>query len=232
MLFNADYSQRVVVNPNDYRWMPSVTQGVERTTFERIGLESAKSTSLVRYAPFAPYTSQMHSDSEEVFVISGDFCDELGYYPEGTYLRSPVGPCYNPQIGAGGAILLIKQNQFQQHDLNQKVLHTRTMAWEEEIAEGLNVMQLHRFGTEHVALAKWNPYTQFTKHEHWGGEEIFVLSGTYYDEYGKYPAGTWIRNPHGSSHHPYTLQDGAVILIKTGHLPCTDILEEEYIMSA
>jgi len=83
-----------------------------------------------------------------------------------------------------------------------------------------------------VALAKWDPYSQFTKHEHWGGEETYVISGTYYDEQGKYPAGTWIRSPHGSSHHPYTLQDGAVVLVKTGHLPNADFMEEEYVMSA
>jgi len=232
MLINADFSQRVVINPNDYDWMPSMSHGVERATFERIGVELAKTTSLVRYAPFADYAPHMHSHSEEILVVSGDFSDELGHYPEGTYLRSPVGPCYNPRIGSQGAILLIKQNQFQQHDLRQKILHTQSMPWEEELAHGLRVMQLHQFGTEHVALAKWDPYSQFTKHEHWGGEEVFVISGTYYDEHGKYPAGTWIRSPHGSSHHPYTLQDGALVMVKTGHLPNTDFMEEEYILSA
>ncbi|MFT7087745.1 MAG: hypothetical protein ACJAZX_001188, partial [Rickettsiales bacterium] len=41
---------------------------------------------------------------------------------------------------------------------------------------------------------------------------------TFYDQYGQYPKGTWIRSPHLSSHNPYTKEDGAVIYVKTGHL--------------
>ncbi|MEE8057455.1 MAG: cupin domain-containing protein, partial [Pseudomonadales bacterium] len=47
--------------------------------------------------------------------------------------------------------------------------------------------------------------------------EIFVLSGTFIDEHGRYPAGTWIRSPHMSSHNPYT-DEGCIIFVKTGHL--------------
>lgn len=232
MLINADFSQRVVINPNQYNWISGMTHGVERAIFERIGVEFAKSTNLVRYAPFTDYSMQPSSHNEEVLVVAGDFSDELGHYTAGTYLRSPMGACYSPQIGANGAILLVKQNQFQAHDLHKKTIFTRSEPWEQDLAPGIKVIQLHQFGTEHVALAKWDPYSQFTKHEHWGGEETFVISGTYYDEQGKYPAGTWIRNPHGSSHHPYTLQDGAVVLVKTGHLINSDVMEEEYVMSA
>ena len=43
-------------------------------------------------------------------------------------------------------------------------------------------MPLHDFGTEHVALVKWAPGTQFTRHSHFDGEEIFVLDGVFEDE--------------------------------------------------
>jgi anti-sigma factor ChrR (cupin superfamily) len=84
---------------------------------------------------------------------------------------------------------------------------------------GLNVMPLHEHGIEHVALVKWDANTKFNPHQHWGGEEIFVLEGTFYDEHGSYPAGSWIRSPHLSQHKPYTKDDGALIYVKTGHLP-------------
>ena len=43
-------------------------------------------------------------------------------------------------------------------------------------------------------------------------------ANTFYDEHGSYPKYTWIRSPHMSQHTPYTLNDGAVIFVKTGHL--------------
>ena len=49
-------------------------------------------------------------------------------------------------------------------------------------------------------------------------EEILVLEGTFYDEHGAYPKGSWLRSPHLSQHQPYTKEDGALIYVKVGHL--------------
>ncbi len=86
------------------------------------------------------------------------------------------------------------------------------------LVKGLEVLPLHNFEHENTALVKWNANTQFNLHRHYGGEEIFVIEGTFYDEHGSYPKHTWIRSPHMSQHTPYTLNDGAVIFVKTGHL--------------
>jgi anti-sigma factor ChrR (cupin superfamily) len=85
---------------------------------------------------------------------------------------------------------------------------------------GLEVMPLHAFGSENVALVKWAPGTQFKQNSHFGGEEIFVLDGVFEDEFGVYPRGTWLRNPSGSRHTPFS-KSGALIYVKTGHLPST-----------
>ncbi|MEM9180094.1 MAG: cupin domain-containing protein, partial [Pseudomonadota bacterium] len=63
----------------------------------------------------------------------------------------------------------------------------------------------------------WAPGTKFLPHQHWGGEEILVLEGTFQDEFGDYPAGTWLRSPHGSKHTPWS-DKGCLIYVKTGHL--------------
>ena len=76
----------------------------------------------------------------------------------------------------------------------------------------------YEFDDEHTALVKWEPNTQFEPHKHWGGEEILVLEGVFYDEYGVYPKGSWIRSPHLSQHSPFTKEEGAVIFVKTGNL--------------
>jgi anti-sigma factor ChrR (cupin superfamily) len=82
---------------------------------------------------------------------------------------------------------------------------------------GLKVLPLHQHGSEHVALVRWAPGTYFNAHRHWGGEEILVLEGTFQDEFGDYPAGTWLRSPHLSQHTPFS-EAGCLIWVKTGHL--------------
>ena len=96
----------------------------------------------------------------------------------------------------------------------------RSAAWRPGLVDGLAVMPLHHFGSEHVALVRWAPGTQFQPHGHWGGEEIFVLDGVFADELGAYPQGTWLRNPTGSRHTPFS-EAGTLIYVKTGHLPAT-----------
>ena len=38
-----------------------------------------------------------------------------------------------------------------------------------------------------------------------------------------YPKGTWIRSPHLSQHKPFTKEEGALIFVKTGHLPIVGV---------
>lgn len=232
MLINADFSERVVIYPDQYEWLPSPMPGVERMMLDRIGVEVARATSLVRYAPNSKFSAHTHGGGEEILVLEGEFADEHGVYPKGTYLRNPVGTSHSPMIGPEGALIFVKLHQFQDDDLAQTVLNTNEMPWHAGLVEGLNVMQLHNFGVEHVALVKWDPFTHFNKHQHWGGEEILVLDGIFYDEKGQYPQGTWIRNPHLSAHVPFTKEGGALILVKTGHLPEEDYEQEDLILSA
>ena len=79
-------------------------------------------------------------------------------------------------------------------------------------------MPLHNFEHENVALVRWPAGERFQPHSHFGGEEIFVLSGEFRDEHGQYPTGTWIRSPHLSEHFPFVEQE-TIIWVKTGHLP-------------
>ena len=95
-------------------------------------------------------------------------------------------------------------------------IDTRSAPWRPGIG-GLEVMSLHAFENEQVALVKWPAGERFQPHRHYGGEEILVLSGEFADEHGRYPRGTWIRSPHLSQHHPFVDRE-TVIWVKTGHL--------------
>ena len=91
---------------------------------------------------------------------------------------------------------------------------------------GVKRMKLDRIGDEiarATSLVRYAPNSSFSPHEHWGGEEIFVLEGTFYDEHDNYPAGSWLRSPHLSEHCPYTKDNGALIYVKVGHLHANEI---------
>ncbi|MEH6469941.1 MAG: cupin domain-containing protein [Halopseudomonas sp.] len=218
MELNADFSQRVVVKPADYRWVDSPIPGVERMMLDRIGDEVARATSLVRYQPDSHFPSHVHGGGEEILVLEGEFGDEHGLYPAGAYLRNPIGSQHTPAVGSQGALILVKLQQFSEADQRQCMIDTGAGLWSPGLVAGLQVMGLHQFETEQVALVKWAPFTEFNSHSHWGGEEILVLEGTFYDEHGEYPVGSWLRSPHLSQHQPYTRAEGALIYVKTGHL--------------
>ena len=217
-LINADFNQRIVIKPEEYSWVDSPLAGVTRMMLDRVGDEIARATSIVKYEPFSEFSAHTHTGGEEFYVLKGVFADEHGSYPKGTYVRNPIGTAHTPKIGAEGATIFVKLQQFMQDDSEQKIVHMLDEPWRQGLVEGLTVMPLHEFETEQVALVKWAPNTEFNPHQHCGGEEIFVLEGTFYDEYGSYPKGTWIRNPHLSKHTPFTKDDGALIYVKVGHL--------------
>jgi anti-sigma factor ChrR (cupin superfamily) len=219
MKLRADFSRRELVRPEDENWKPSPMPGVDRRMLDRIGTETGRATSIVRYAPNASFSAHKHDGGEEFLVLEGTFSDEHGSYPKGTYVRNPIGTTHTPQVGADGCTILVKLHQFTPEDQAQVVINTITATWYPGSVPGLTVLPLHQYQTESAALVRWAPNTEFNAHRHWGGEEILVLEGVFNDEHGRYPEGTWIRSPHLSEHTPYTRSEGALIYVKTGHLP-------------
>lgn len=219
MLINAEFSERVVVRADAAAWVPSPVAGVERLMLDRIGGEVARATSLVRYAPAMQFPEHVHGGGEEFLVLEGSFHDAMGDYPVGTYVRNPIGSAHAPWAGTDGALLFVKLRQFAEEDSARVVIETAEATYFPGMVPGLSVLPLHQHGTESAALVRWAPNTQFSRHRHWGGEEILVLDGVFEDEHGAYPKGTWLRSPHLSAHTPFTGPAGALIYVKTGHLP-------------
>lgn len=216
MKLNADLTQRVVVASADLPWIDSPLPGVQRRMLERDGEEVARATSIVRYAPGSSFSPHTHGGGEEFLVLEGIFTDEQGSYPTGTYVRNPVGSTHTPS-SPEGCTILVKLWQMDPKDSSRTIVDTQQTKWLPGSVDGLQVMPLHSYETENVALVKWAPGTFFPSHCHWGGEEIFVLDGVLEDELGRYPKGTWIRNPSGSIHAPFS-QEGCLIYVKVGHL--------------
>jgi anti-sigma factor ChrR (cupin superfamily) len=216
MIINADHSQTIKIIPETLPWVPSPMTGVGRRILERNGEEQARATSIVRYEPGAQFSPHTHDLGEEIFVLKGMLADEHGTYPAGTYIKNPPGSSHSP-FSPTGCTLFVKLRHMQVSDTQRVVINTSSSAWLPGLVDGLSVMPLSEFQGEHTALVRWQPDTDFQAHRHYGGEEILVLEGTFQDEYGNYPSGTWLRSPHMSTHQPFS-KSGCTLLVKVGHL--------------
>lgn len=215
-MLNMDFTQRLVIHSQDIDWLASPAVGVWRKPFEREAKEAGYTTSIVKYNANSAFKAHPHPMGEEILVLEGVFSDEEGDYPAGTYLRNPPNSSHAP-FSKEGCIIFVKLNQFDQRDDKEVRINTNEYNWLPGIG-GLKVMPLHEYQHEHVALVKWPKGEKFQPHTHFGGEEILVLTGTFQDEHGLYPKGTWIRSPHMSNHCP-SVEEDTIIWVKTGHLP-------------
>jgi anti-sigma factor ChrR (cupin superfamily) len=213
---NMDFHRAVVSTPAQQTWVTSPSDGVSRVHLERVAEESGHTTSLVTFAPGSRFPAHRHSLGEEFFVLQGIFSDEFGDYPMGSYVRNPPGSSHAP-FSREGCMLFVKLAQFHPQDTTRVVVRSEDHHWQQGIGN-LVVLSLHEFEAQHTALVYWPEQERFQPHQHWGGEEILVISGEFIDEHGRYPAGSWIRSPHLSRHFPYVEQE-TLILVKTGHLP-------------
>jgi quercetin dioxygenase-like cupin family protein len=96
------------------------------------------------------------------------------------------------------------------------VEHTANMAWVDSYMPGVQRKMLDRLKAESgraTSIVRYAPNSYFAPHTHDGGEEFLVLHGTFSDEHGDFPAGTYVRNPIGTQHKPHS-RDGCIIFVK------------------
>jgi anti-sigma factor ChrR (cupin superfamily) len=215
-VLNMDFAAKVVIDTASRPWVASPSPKVWRKPLAREAAEHGHTTSIVRFEPGSYFPEHSHPLGEEILVLEGVFSDEHGDYGAGTYIRNPPGSRHSP-FSREGCILFVKLDQFDRDDTATVRIDTRSAPWLPGQGR-LEVMPLHDFRGEHVALVKWPRGERFQPHSHFGGEEILVLSGEFRDEFGHYPAGSWLRSPHMSRHHPF-VEEPTVIWVKVGHLP-------------
>lgn len=248
--------QRLTIQTQSLPWL-EISQGVFLKEVVTPDVEDRFRTSILRLDPhsevFRDGIVQLGAAGGipgvdggwEVFVLEGSLA---GLDPEGSppltrwdYAQVPTWPA-QLQGGPEGCVCFVKgwANQGQgdpghgnsfDPNLPQHCPQSVTVRYSESRWQpgqgGLRVLPLSAFGTEGTALVHWPAGERFVPHQHMGGEEILVLSGTFLDEHGEYPAGTWIRSPHMSRHHPY-VEEETVILVKTGHLRVPSVGAEAF----
>jgi anti-sigma factor ChrR (cupin superfamily) len=69
-----------------------------------------------------------------------------------------------------------------------------------------------------TTVVRFEPRSQFPEHGHPDGEEILVLDGVFSDHLGDWPAGTFLLNPEGFRHAPFS-EPGCLLFVKLRQYP-------------
>lgn len=104
------------------------------------------------------------------------------------------------------------------------VVNIQVLPWQDSPSGGVRRRMIERDGGEvarATSIVRYDAGARFPPHRHDLGEEIIVLDGVFSDEDGDYGAGTYIKNPPGSLHSPFSEQ-GCTLFVKARHLDLAD----------
>jgi ChrR Cupin-like domain len=111
------------------------------------------------------------------------------------------------------------------HDLSRcELVPFEGTAWTPSPEPKVERKMLERDGAEiarATSIVRYAKGSAFAEHSHELGEEFVVLEGTFRDEHGSYPAGTYVRNPPASRHRPCSV-DGCTIFVKLRQFELAD----------
>jgi anti-sigma factor ChrR (cupin superfamily) len=99
----------VVVDTTKSAWEPY--PGAEGLDMMMLHTHGRERVYLARWAAGASYPMHRHAGGEEVYVLSGELGDDLGTYPAGTWIRSPVGSQHAP-FSKSGAVIYVKSGHL------------------------------------------------------------------------------------------------------------------------
>lgn len=103
------------------------------------------------------------------------------------------------------------------------VMQTAAMGWQASPSNSVWRKRLDHLGGEFsrvTSVVRYDAGSHFPAHGHPNGEEILVLSGTFSDQSGDYPAGSFLLNPEGFEHAPFS-EPGCIIFVKLQQYPGT-----------
>ncbi|MCI0547900.1 MAG: cupin domain-containing protein, partial [Candidatus Rokubacteria bacterium] len=108
-------------------------------------------------------------------------------------------------------------------DLARRVeIDTERMGWTASPSPTVWRKRLHRVGPAEsgqvTSVVRYEAGSTFPAHDHPEGEEILVLEGVFSDEHGDWAAGSYLLNPEGVRHAPFS-REGCLIFVKLRQAP-------------
>jgi anti-sigma factor ChrR (cupin superfamily) len=105
------------------------------------------------------------------------------------------------------------------------VVDASALPWTISPSRTVKRRRLHHVGAAEsgqvTSIVRYEPGSTFPTHEHPDGEEILVLEGVFSDEHGDWPAGTYLLNPQGFHHAPFS-REGCLLFVKLRQFPGPD----------
>ena len=102
------------------------------------------------------------------------------------------------------------------------VADTTRMEWAPSPSRSVWRKRVHLVGPAEsgqvTSVVRYEPRSRFPAHDHPQGEEILVLEGVFSDEHGDWPAGTFLLNPEGFRHAPFS-EPGCILFVKLRQFP-------------
>ena len=102
------------------------------------------------------------------------------------------------------------------------VVDTARMDWASSPSGSVWRKRVHLVGPPEsgqvTSVVRYEPQSRFPAHDHPEGEEILVLDGVFSDEHGDWPAGTYLLNPEGFRHAPFS-DPGCLLFVKLRQFP-------------
>ena len=95
------------------------------------------------------------------------------------------------------------------------IVRAAELAWHPSPNPKVRRKSLYRQGGEYgpvTSFVRYEAGSSFAGHVHPAGEEILVLGGVFSDEHGHYPAGSYLLNPMGTGHAPFS-KEGCLLFV-------------------
>ena len=153
MNINSDISQSVVIEQSTLPWIASPSSGVQQRALEGGADETARATAIVKLSPGAKIASCTRDLGEEIMVLDGVLTDEFGSYGKGSHVKNPPGSSHACE-SASGCLLFVKRHHLEMEDDSRIVVDSASRPWYQGLVDGLSVMPLSEFGTQHTALVR------------------------------------------------------------------------------
>lgn len=105
------------------------------------------------------------------------------------------------------------------------VVHTSAEDWQASPSPRVWRKRLDLSGPQEAgrvtSIVRYDAHSKFHPHTHPDGEEILVLDGVFSDQHGDFPAGSYLLNPEGFEHAPFS-EGGCVLFVKLRQYPGAD----------
>ena len=101
------------------------------------------------------------------------------------------------------------------------VVDTQAMDWSASPSGSVWRKRVHLVGPPEsgqvTSVVRYEPASTFPAHDHPAGEEILVLDGVFSDEHGDWRKGSYLLNPEGFRHAPFS-REGCLLFVKLRQL--------------